>query len=498
MKIKKTTIMALLTAFTIGAGDLLAQPDSLWSRTFGGAEDERCNAMIQTSDGGFALAGYSYSFDNDERAFYLVKTDEQGEAIFSQTYSCDGGADCRSILQTEDDGFILAGTKGSTIWELGFYIIRTDEDGEVVWSRTYEEGFSDCYSICPTYDGGYLLAGLAYTGFPDDINGDAVVLRINADGDSLWSQTWGGDEFDFFTNVTATSDSGYVLVGGTGSFDLESLSGYIVMLDSNLEEQWSCTYDNNGLYNSFNSSVEVENGGFAMAGYCDVPEQDYSDYQLVRIDSEGELIWRRSFGGEEHETCLSITETNDHCFALAGDSNSFSDENNEEDENEFDFYLVKCDDDGSEVWSCTFGGEEWDGCSAVIQLNDGSFALAGYTKSFGAGESDMWLVKTGLDPVSVPHITNPALPNGITLLSPYPNPFNNRMQIGFNIEQPGMVSLDIFDISGRCITTLFEGFTASGSQTLMWDASSASAGEYLMKLSSSNGQIRTQRAVLLK
>jgi len=61
-----------------------------------------------------------------------------------------------------------------------------------------------------------------------------------------------------------------------------------------------------------------------------------------------------------------------------------------------------------------------------------------------------------------------------------------------------MVSLDIFDISGRCITTLFEGFTASGSQTLMWDASSASAGEYLMKLSSSNGQIRTQRAVLLK
>jgi hypothetical protein len=156
--------MRRLTLFcltlTLFAAPVLAQPDSLWSRTYGGDHHDGCNSLVQTANGGFALAGSTSSFGTGGD-FWLVRTDANGDSLWSRTY---GGQDydyCNSLLQTADGGFALAGvTESFGAGDHDFWMVRTDENGDSLWSRTYEgQDWDECQSLIQTADGGFALAG---------------------------------------------------------------------------------------------------------------------------------------------------------------------------------------------------------------------------------------------------------------------------------------------------------------------------------------------------
>ena len=363
-----------------------AEPESLWSQTYGGGSRDESYSVIQTTNGGFALAGYTQSFGAGRGDFWLVSTNEEGEELWSQTYGGNLEESCIAFVQTTDGGFALAGwTQSFGEGEEDFWLVKTDENGDSLWSQTYGGEDEDvCTSIIQTADGGFALTGNTRS-FGAGGN-DFWLVKTDEDGEEFWSQTYGGEETDGCYSIIQTADGGFVLAGWTSSFGAGSYDFWLLKTDEDGDSLWSQTYGGEDV-DICRSAVQTRDGGFALVGYTHSFGAGINDWWLVRTDEDGEELWSQTYGGEEMEYCYSIIQTADGGFALAGGTRSFGAGVN-------DFWLVRTDEEGEDIWSQTYGGEEWETCMSIIQTADGGFALTGNTRSFGAGDWDFWLVKT--------------------------------------------------------------------------------------------------------
>ena len=302
-----------------------------WNRTFGGGSLDYAHSVAQTSDGGFILAGKTYSFGAGDVDAWLIRTDASGIEEWSRTF---GGASwdyARSVAQTSDGGFILAGrTESFGAGGLDAWLIRTNASGIEDWSRTFG-GARDDYanSVAQTSDGGFILAG--YT----EGSHDAWLIRTDASGIEQWSRTFGGGDLDGASSIAQTSDGGFILAGYTRE-------------------------------------------SFGAGWYDD-------DAWLIRTDASGIEEWSRTFGGVDYDRAHSVAQTSDGGFILAGRTESFGTGDRA--------WLIRTDASGIEQWSRTFGGAGRDEAYAVAQTSDGGFILAGETWSSGAGREDAWLIK---------------------------------------------------------------------------------------------------------
>ncbi|MBU0508271.1 T9SS type A sorting domain-containing protein [bacterium] len=198
----------------------------VWDQTFGSANTEWAFAVEQTSDGGYVVAGLA----NNGANALLVKTDANGDSLWSRIY--DLGRQFRSVHQTGDGGFILAGVTNSA-GQSDFWLLKTNSNGDLQWSRTYGGSGDDvCFSMQPTADGGYVLAG--WTVSFGAGGKDWWVVKTDANGDSLWSQAFGGLNHDVCNSVQQTDDGGYVLAGYTNSFGAGGADMWLVRLETEL------------------------------------------------------------------------------------------------------------------------------------------------------------------------------------------------------------------------------------------------------------------------
>lgn len=190
--------------------------NELWQKTFGGeAEYEKANSVLQTSNGGYVLAGVTESFGSGGKDAWLIKTDSYGDAIWHTTF---GGSDddwSNSVQQTSDGGYILAGVTSDDAW-----LIKTDSDGNELWQRTFGEHprVNWAHSVQQTADGGYVLAGVSgyYEWWEGECIGDAWLIKTDSDGNKLWQRTFGdpGAESRVYS-VQQASDGSYILAGMT-------------------------------------------------------------------------------------------------------------------------------------------------------------------------------------------------------------------------------------------------------------------------------------------
>jgi hypothetical protein len=354
--------------------DSVGASSEMWSRTYGGEDGELAFSLVVTSDGGYALAGYTYSFGAGGSNFWLVKTDSYGNMQWNKTY---GGLTAHSLIQTSDGGFALA---GETIFfstsAQDFYVVKTDSDGNMQWNRTYGGEHNDiAHSLVETSDGGFAIAG--HTGW---LVQDFLLIKTDADGNMLWNRTYGGYASDFAYSLVETSDGGYAIAGETNSFD----GLWLVKTDVNGNMMWNRTYSEGSVWDTC-SLVVTSDGGFAIAG--DSGGAGFADFLLVKTDNQGNMEWSRTYGGTEGDYAYSLVETSDGGYAIAGVTHSF-------DAGQGDFWLVKIDVDGNMMWSRTYGGMGADYGYSLVQTYDGGYAIAGVTGSFGAEGSNFWLVKT--------------------------------------------------------------------------------------------------------
>jgi hypothetical protein len=214
---------ALATAFVL-LGFAFVVPveasSELWSQTYGGSSYETAYSVVETSDGGYAIAGGTTSFSNGEYDFWLIKTDQYGSMEWNQTYGGTKDDIAHSVIETSDGGYALAGSTNGTnnIGALGrdFWLIKTDEYGNMQWNKTYG-GAEDDYAstLKVTSDGGYVLAGT--TDSFGAGNYDFWLIKTDAYGNMEWNQTYGGEGYEDANSLVQTSDGGYVLAGAINS-----------------------------------------------------------------------------------------------------------------------------------------------------------------------------------------------------------------------------------------------------------------------------------------
>lgn len=368
MRISMGMILILLLFSSIGS----AIPIEEWNKTFGGVNDDFANSGQQTSDKGYIFGGMTSS------SGWLVKTDRNGNEQWGNTLE----GSIKSVRQTSDRGYIVA---GSAIPPSGgrpdFWIEKVDTSGNKQWSRLFGGGGIDVANVVvQTRDRGYIIAGQA-GGSLAGIYG-AWVIKTDDSGDEQWNKTLGRG---IVYSVQPISD-GYIFAGRTISGNPSSPIRYawVIKTDLNGNELWNKTY---GAGAEEARSIIRGKDGYVFAGSTESYGSGGSDAWIVKIDNDGNEQWRKTFGGIDWDNAYSISldKKDDRGYIFTG--RIYSSINN------YDAWIVKIDKNGDELWRKTFGGIGNDEAYVVQQTSDKGYIIIGKTSSYGAGGSDAWLIK---------------------------------------------------------------------------------------------------------
>ena len=492
-KMKKLIIVVasvLLLSFSVNAQPL--PPDTLWTRTYGGSEHDYERECHQTEDGGYIIVGSTESYGYGDSDVYLIKTDMNGDTIWTSTYGSSNLDQGNSVQQTLDGGYIIAGLFN---FVSGFggdvYLIKTNSVGDTIWTRTYGGSEDDQgWSVKQTLDGGYIIAGLTQSF--GAIYGDVYLIKTNSNGDTLWTKTYGGPNHDAGMDVKQTLDGGYIVIGTTNPAPIPVFLDdiYVLKTDSSGDSLWTQTYG--GEFSDSGGYIQqTQDGGYIIVGNlgsAPFPNCLYDVY-LIKINADGDTIWTRTYGGNDWDGGKSVQQTVDGGFIIAGYTISFGSGGS-------DAYIIKTDANGDSVWTLTLGGVEDDIGNSIKQTEDDRYIIAGTTYSYGAGLGDVWLIRLDSEGSFIEDFKLHT-PFEFTLHSPYPNPFNPTTTITFSLPRPEKVQIAVYDILGRRVAVLADGFYPAGFHNLQWDASNQPSGIYFARLSAENFH-QSRKLLLIK
>ena len=326
-----------------------------------------------------------------------------------------------------------------TAFALLFYSCKSDDDnstppieseftGELVWVKTFGgSNEDDAIDIVQANDGGYIVLG--FTNSNDgDITGktttdqDYWLLKLNQDGEKIWDKTYGGSEDDKATGISKTNDGGFIISGFTSSLDGDVTENagfqdyWIVKVNSGGDIQWEKSFGFIGQDQAYHV-IQTFDGGYFATGYLDVTASEgegndfnenqstdrqslhsLGDYWGIKMDANGNKIWRRYFGGNHVDQSKDVLQTDDGGFLLAGISES-SDVDITNAHGANDFWVIKVSPDGDKVWENSFGGAETDRGFSLVKATDGNYIITGESRSIDAdvsnpkGGGDIWVVK---------------------------------------------------------------------------------------------------------
>lgn len=378
----KTSVAALFGILWSGA--LFAQcPDTVWTKTYGVEGHQNVAYSVrQTTDGGYILAGHTGWRGCEWMCsdFYLVKTDADGDTLWTRAYERPGYDEAYSVEQTSDGGYVIAGVNAVSS-DCSYYLLKTDANGDTVWTRT--SGGTECdgaHSVQQTTDGGYIIAG--FTGSFGAGGRDMYLVKTDEHGDTAWTRTYGGPDWDDAYSVKQTTDGGYVIVGWTGCWSAGGCHMYVVKTDGSGDTLWTRTFGGGGY-----SVQQTAEGGYIIAGETSEWGEGGGDVYLIKLDAYGDTLWTRTYGVGEgtSEYGFSVQQTGDGGYIVVGGTEDSLGTASR-------FYVVKTDGGGDTLWTMTCDSGESYG-SSVRQTFDGGYIAAGFTYPFGSSDLKIYLIK---------------------------------------------------------------------------------------------------------
>ncbi len=361
---------------------------------YGGTLPDRAAAILQTDDGGFVMAGDTRSSGAGARDAYLLRTDDSGTELWNVTYGSAGEDYAAALVQTTDGGFVFAGSTQTEAGDENVFLVRTDSEGNMLWSRSLGSERDDfAMALAASAGTGFILAGATATE-AGDLN--LLLMKTDANGNEVWSNGYGGAGYEIGNSVIEDDDGNLVVAGTTGSLGAGGEDVYLLKAAPDGSLLWAQPFGG-ARDESGNALVQTLDGGYAVAGNTVNLTEEQLDVYVVKTGKDGAAVWTNAYGGAGEDTANALTELADGSLVLAGSTGSFG-------VTLLDIYLLKLDSAGVSLWESTdaeenpypghaLGGASSDVANAIIQTLDGGFVTAGYTESAGAGSVDMNLVK---------------------------------------------------------------------------------------------------------
>ncbi|MDH5035352.1 T9SS type A sorting domain-containing protein [Chryseobacterium cucumeris] len=446
-------------------------PSIEWQKALGGTHGESANAVQQTSDGGYIVAGHSMSNDGDVTGnhgggdYWIVKLNPAGGIQWQKTLGGSNVDDAQSIRQTTDGGYIIAGSSNSGDGDISgnhgnydYWIVKLDSNGNMQWQKSLGGSSMDmAQSIQQTSEGGYIVAGSSSSNDGDVSGnhggGDYWIVKLDINGNIQWQKSLGGSSSEQVNSVQQTFDGGYIIAGTTVSTDGDITVSYgnndfwVVKLDSGGNMQWQKTLgnigDNIGYY-----AQQTFDGGYIAVGTSfnsSNLESGLPDYWVIKLSNNGTIEWDKYFGGSFHDNAITIRQTPEWDYIVAGWTASNNGQVTNHHGN-LDYWIIKLDSSGNLKWEKTLGGPDFDYLTALELTADNGYIVSGSTGSTSGdvtghhGMIDAWIVKLSPEQLGIPENQQRHKPNL------YPNPAKEFFYLD---HLPRESTISITDMSGR-------------------------------------------------
>ncbi len=392
-------------------------PSIQWQKTYGGPQEDHGTDIAATFDHGYIMAGYSHSSTGDLTSnqagfdYWVVKLDSVGVIKWQTSIGGERHDRAYSIIQTADSGYVVTGGsasfKGLAYVDADVYTVKLDRNGKIVWQNIFrgsqdEEG----NSVIQTADGGYAVAGYTYSSDGDIVNkrGSLLVLKLTANGTLQWQKTYGGTGIDVANSIIQTKTGELLVAGKTSSIDNDVTNNHgksdywLLKLDTAGNMIWQKTYG--GTEDDFAYDVkQTREGGYILSGSSSSFRNPGSDpefyYWLIKLDTSGTVQWTTPVNNEYTFHPYSIEQTTDDGYIVGGSSYSAF----PEEHGNGDYFLAKFNKNGKFQWQKFLGGNNQDYGMSAIQTKDEGYIITGYEASASMdvsgnhGGFDVWVVK---------------------------------------------------------------------------------------------------------
>ena len=451
--------------------------DTMWTRTFGGIHNDVGNSIAQTNDGGYIIVGTTYSYGTGFGEVWLIKTTARGDSEWTRTFWGWGPSEGNAVQPTTDGGYIIIGTTPLMSGNHAAWLIKTDSNGDSLWTRTF--GVWGVYgrSVRQTTDGGYILAVLLVD------QGGAIIKT-----DSLGNQLWVNDQVGS-GSVRQTSDGGYIVIGTSFSgFPWYQYYAHLIKTDLLGNWYWSWTFQSNS---SGSDAQQTFDGGYILVGTINTWTSN-PDMFLIRLSRDS-----------IPSPVLSATPDTLFFWGWVGGPN-YPDQWFQVENLGFNTLNYALSDDVPWLTEDPMNGGPVPPTNTVwVSVDDTGLAEGIHyghiiVTAPGAQESpDTVFVKLRLFPSNVPSFRGNDIPKEFGLLPPYPNPFNPTTNLTFDVPQARYVDLSIYDIQGRKVAELNSGWCPPGTYHTTFNGLNLSSGIYFCQMVAGDF-VQTRKLLLLK
>lgn len=389
-----------------------AEIDIIWNKTYGGIFIDTAQSITPSSLGGYAISGWTNSSGAGDLDIWLLRIDDDGNHIWNKTLGTVEEDKGFEIINSSSGGFAVAGkvknmTHNNPNNEVS--VIRIANNGNIIFHNNYSGPDQNStsakddrgYSIVECPNGDFVIAGVTGTSVG---NSDVYLLRIGSNGLFKWEQTyhhWDNERCFSPHSLVLCSDNGFAIAGYSYSAAMSN-DVWLIRTDPFGNEIWNKTYGVSSGYERPESLVQCDDGGFGIMANTQSFGAGGTDGWFIRTDAMGDQIWNQTYGGTEEDGFTKALLMSDGGFTLMGSTHSFDIGNG-------DAWIIRIDSDGEVLWEETIGDPYGNGVASFLYLGNNTYVATGSTYSIGSMYQDLWVFKFQ---VIVEESTSPS--NGIS------------------------------------------------------------------------------------